>query len=231
MDPAHWLLGHDQQHTGNDGHTHLVCCCCCERMLAGECQVRRGTATSGLLTCTRCICSAVSCWGVSTRAMEACTMVLCLGGPPGKALRSSLRSCRHMEEVDAGGITHMNWQRTGSGCSCTDAPHRCSKQHPHPHAVLCKLIGRAAPRRTTRQTASLSLLSPTPASPPEPSAPCGQHCTAAACRCQPGAAGAPRNEARRLPPPPTETPPTPALAGGGQAAQQEEREACHGAGN
>lgn len=103
--------------------------------------------------------------------------------------------------------------------------------HPHPRSVLCKLIGRAAPRRTTRQTASLSLVAPTPASPPEPSVPCGQHCTAAACRCQPGAAGAPRNEARRWPLPPTETPPPPALAGGGQAAQQENREACHGAGN
>lgn len=32
--------------------------------------------------------------GVSRRAMEACTMVLCLGGPPGKAWRSRLRSCR-----------------------------------------------------------------------------------------------------------------------------------------
>ena len=44
-------------------------------------------------TCTVAICSLLSWLGVSRRAMEACTMVDCLGGPPGKAWCSRLRNC------------------------------------------------------------------------------------------------------------------------------------------
>ncbi len=95
-----------------DAATRKFSLCICVDSVAGfkllsQCRAARCTALVSHLstschpptcslwphTCTAAMCSLLSWLGVSTRAMEACTMVDCLGGPPGKAWRSRLRSC------------------------------------------------------------------------------------------------------------------------------------------
>ena len=125
------------------------------------------------LACTASICCGVSCCGVSRRAMEACTIVLCLGGPPGKACRSRLRSCS-----GRGSVEQARSQGPVSACVRV----RMQVQSCCTSCTACAASGRHSPRLPPCLCTSSPLLG-------------GRwclRCTAAGCRCRPSAGGAPR---------------------------------------